>query len=204
MATVTEIEMRGLIQESDLETLKIKLKEMAVLKEIKNRVLIDYTTLIDGQKIEDRTTDIRIRNTNGVSEIIVKTGKWGGSDARKEFKVKTEGSFDSLVQVMSLLGYTKGVLCVRNSEVYQLGEVEIAIVKVPNHSCYFEAEIETDTSHDVGVLSKEILEAIASFGLQAFSDDEFYNYIKQLNAEANTIFNADVESEEYFKNRFNI
>lgn len=204
MANLTEIEMRGQIQESDLETLKSKLKEIAVLKEIKNRVLIDYTTLIDGQKIEDRTTDIRIRNTNGVSEIIVKTGKWGGSDARKEFKVKTEGSFDSLVQVMSLLGYTKGVLCVRNSEVYQLGDVEIAIVEVPNHSYYFEAEIETDTSHDVSALSKEILEAMASFGLQAFSDNEFYNYIKRLNAEANTVFNANVESEEYFKDRFDI
>ncbi len=204
MGKVTEIEMRGPIDKAELETLRNELNGRATLKEVKNRVLIDYTTLLEGQDIENRSTDIRVRNTNGKSEIIVKTGKWGGSDIRDEFKVSTTDSFDSLVQVMRLLGYTKGVLCVRNSEVYQLGEVEIALVEVPGHSYYFEAEIETEDEHDANELSKRIIEKISGLGLQIFSDEDFYAYIRELNENANTVFDTKDEPSDFFRKKFNV
>lgn len=204
MGKVTEIEMRGPIDKAELETLRNELNERATLKEVKNRVLIDYTTLITDQTIENRTTDIRIRNTNGKSEIIVKTGKWGGSDVRDEFKVSTTDSFDSLVQVMRLLGYTKGVLCVRNSEVFKLGEVEIALVEVPGHSYYFEAEIETDVECDADALAKKVLNVVSDLGLQTFSDEDFYAYIKELNENANTVFDTKDEPSDFFRKKFNV
>lgn len=204
MGKVTEIEMRGPIDKAELETLRNELNERATLKEVKNRVLIDYTTLITDQTIENRTTDIRIRNTNGKSEIIVKTGKWGGSDVRDEFKVSTTDSFDSLVQVMRLLGYTKGVLCVRNSEVYQMGEVEIALVEVPGHSHYFEAEIETDVECNADALAEKVSDVVSDLGLQTFSDEDFYAYIKELNENANTVFDTKDEPSDFFHKKFSV
>lgn len=204
MSKVTEVELRGPVKHSDVGTLKGKLEGKGVLKETKNRILIDYTTFLEGETVEGRTKDIRIRNTNGTSEIIIKTGKWGGSDVRDEFKVQTNGSFDSLVKVMDLLGYTKGVLCVRNSEVYQLEEVEISLVEVPGHSYYFEAEIETEDSVESEALRSKIETIVSELGLNTFSDNEFYAYIKRLNEEANTVFDSTVESADFFHTNFKI
>ena len=204
MSEIIEIEMRGPVPEDKVGILKERLKKEALFVELKNRVLIDYTTFLDGETIEDRTTDIRIRNTNGTSEIIVKTGKWGGSDVRDEFKVQTLDTFDSLVRIMDLLGYKKGVLCVRNSEVYQLGDVEIALVEVPGHSYYFEAEIETNEGKEHELLKSKILTTVSSLGLELFSDEEFYAYIKELNINANTLFDSAKAPKEYFKENFHI
>lgn len=204
MSKVTEVELRGKVDELVVKELKTRLGLAGLLKETKKRVLLDYTTFLKGETIEDRTTDIRVRNTNGTSEIVIKIGKWGGSDVRNEFKVQTSDSFDSLVQVMSLLGYKKGILCVRNSEVYQLGEVEISVVEVPGHSYYFEAEIETNVETESEYLKEKILTILSSHNLIPFSDPEFYAYIKELNIHANGIFDSDTEPEDFFYTKFNI
>ncbi len=204
MSKVTEVELRGRVVDSSVEELKTRLALAGVLKEIKKRVLIDYTTLQEGETIEGRTTDIRIRNTNGVSEIIVKTGKWGGSDVRNEHKATVNDSFDSLVRIMNLLGHKKGVLCVRNSEVYQLGEVEISVVEVPGHSHYFEAEIETGEESESEELKDKILATLSSLNLTPFSDEEFYDYIKELNLNANDVFDSNEEPEDFFSKKFGI
>jgi adenylate cyclase class IV len=204
MEKVTEIELRGRLSDLGAESLKKKLVEIGKFKETKNRVLIDYTTFLVGETIESRTKDIRVRNTNGISEIIVKTGNWGGADVRDEFKVNTSGSFDSLVKVMDLLGYSKGVLCIRNSEVYQLDEVEFSIVEVPGHSYYFEAEIETTEEVATDELKNKITEKLLGLDLAYFTDEEFFEYIKELNSEANIVFDSTKEPADYFRKKFSI
>ncbi len=204
MTQVIEIEMRGPVLESQLLSLKSKLKECAQFVERKNRILIDYSTLIPEQGIEKRNTDIRLRNTNGVSEIITKTGSWGGSDVRREYKATVAGSFDTLVQIYRFLGYSRGVLCMRNIDVYKYKNVEITLVEVPEHSYFFEAEIEQDGTDNLDSIKEQLEETLRFFELQVFSDTEYFAYIEKLNKEANTIFDAEVEPEEHFKVKFNI
>ena len=70
--------MRGFLDPSAIPGLVEKILREGEFVQRKERVLIDYS-----KGIEDRMLDIRLRNTNKVSEIIVKTGAWGGSDARR-------------------------------------------------------------------------------------------------------------------------
>ncbi len=149
MPKTIEVEMRGAIEEANMSVLVKKLCAEGVFIERKERVLIDYSTCLPDEGIAGRKRDIRLRNTNKVSEIIIKTGAWGGSDTRREYSVRSKDPFDTLVQVYRLLGLSKGVLCIRNIDVYQYHGVEIAIVEVPGHSYFFEAEIEL--SEDAGV-----------------------------------------------------
>ncbi len=109
------------------------MKKDGVFKKDKRRLLIDYTSLLPNEKLEDRTLDIRARITNGEPEMIIKVGKWSGSDARKEISVQLKpGEFSNLVQAYAALGYRKGVLCERNSLVYDYQGIEFALVEVPN------------------------------------------------------------------------
>ena len=204
MSKTIEVEMRGSLDKLIINTLVEKILSNGEFVKRKERVLIDYSTCLPEQGIEDRKLDIRLRNTNKVSEIILKTGAWGGSDARREYSVKTNDSFDTLVQIYKLLGLNKGVLCVRNIDVYTYKGVEIALVEVPGHSYFFEAEIElseTEGTEKAQVTLKEMLDELE---LITYSDTEYFAYIELLNKEANTIFDANQESETYFKDTFGI
>ena len=195
--------MRGLLHENEIIALRERLLKIGVLKTSKRRVLVDYSTFLPEQGVAERTIDIRIRNTNGKSEIIIKTGKWGGADARQEHIVTTDTSFDELANVMCLLGYKKGVLCVRNSEIFQVGEIEFALVEVPSHSYYFEAEIEVTDSTIVAGKRALLINFLTELSLEVFTDQQFYDYIERLNTEANTVYQADL-TEHFFKAKFNI
>ncbi len=144
-----EVEMRGPLSKSELDRLKSFLSKQGTFKTTKNRLLIDYSTFLE-KDIRNRRVDFRARVTNGVPEMIIKIGRWGGSDTRKEISVLLqEGQFSNLVKAFSNLGYKKGVLAIRNSQVYEYEGIEFALAEVPNHSYYFEAELLISSENEV-------------------------------------------------------
>ncbi len=167
-------------------------------------MLIDYSNCLPEGDLQKRKLDVRLRNTNKKSEIILKSGSWGGSDVRKEYSVLSESPFDNLVQVYKLIGLDKGVLCIRNIDVFTYEGVEIALVEVPGHSYFFEAEIELSEVEGVEKAQKIILSVLEKLGLTVYTDTEYFEYIEILNKEANKIFDANIESEDYFKENFGI
>lgn len=185
----TEVEVRGSLSRGEFSRIKKFFAKHAKYKSKKERVLIDYSTFIKGQELRERRQDIRLRTTNGVPEIIIKLGSWGGNENREEISVLArENSFDDLVRIFGILGLQKGTLCVRNSTVYDFKGVEFALVEVPNHSYYFEAEVMCN-ANGVASARKKISEVVRELGLEVFTEREFFSYIKVLNKEANKIFN---------------
>jgi len=200
-----EVEIRGKIAEEKVKEVLDFLGRNGEKKPEKNRVFLDYSTFLPEQGIEKRTKDIRLRATNGVPEIIVKLGNWGGSENRKEISVPTsQGSFDKLVQVFGAIGLEKAILCIRKSYVFQYENVELAIVEVPNHSFYFEAEKMLSPNEDKTKAEKAIRDICKKLRLEPFSDQEFFAYVEKLNQEANEVFDFKNYQEGYFKKRFGL
>ena len=180
-----EVEVRGPLTKGEFLRVSAFFAKNAKFKSQKDRILIDYSTFIKGQELKARKKDIRLRTTNGVSEIIIKLGSWGSNENREEISVLArENSFDDLVRIFGALGLEKGMLCVRNSAVFDFKGVEFALVEVPNHSYYFEAEMMCNTD---GVTSaqKKIHGVVEELGLKVFSERKFFSYVKVLNKEAN-------------------
>ncbi|CAN5691565.1 hypothetical protein BH11PAT2_BH11PAT2_04600 [soil metagenome] len=199
-----EVEVRGLLSSEEYAKLKTFFDENATKKEEKDRILIDYSTFLPGG-VEERKKDIRLRVTNGVPEIIVKIGEWGGSESRKELSVKTApGTFDLLTEIFAALGYEKGVLAVRKSHVYDYKDTEFALVEVPGHSYYFEAEKMAHDGEDADEFISEMNTICAELGLTVFSKEEFFAYIQKLNKEANGVFNAPEAGANFFKENYGI
>lgn len=191
-----EVEIRGPLTKDEMDRLNSFLSNNGTFKEKKERVLIDYSS-----GMENRTKDIRIRETNGVPEIILKLGSWGGTESREEISIKTEsGKFESLVKVFGELGYEKGVLCVRNSMVYDHKGIEFALVEVPNHSFFFEAEI-VSTPEGAEEAEKSIKQVCDELNLKVFSKDDFFEYVNTLNREANINFDYKSFEKGYFEEK---
>lgn len=199
-----EIEIRGPLSEKEFENLVKFFESNGKKKSEKNRVLIDYSTFLEGG-VENRKKDIRLRVTNGVPEIIVKVGEWGGREQRKELSVFTkQGEFDTLVEIFGELGFRKGMLCVRKSKVYEYKDIEFALVEVPGHSYYYEAEKMAHEKEDADKIIKEIKNVCKDLNLEVFDKKQFFEYIDKLNKESNEIFDYKNHTLNYFKNRFDL
>jgi adenylate cyclase class IV len=197
-----EVEMRGSLTAEQYARLKSFLDKNAKKTSTKNRVLIDYSSFLPGE-MKDRKEDIRLRITNGVPEMIIKLGGWGAVDQRKELSVTTgPGTFDTLVEIFSVLGYTKGMLCQRKIEVYEYKEVEFALVEIPGHSFFYEAEKMISENQDMETTAQEIRSVCSELELPIFTGDEFFAYVETLNREANEVFDFSKEGSGYFKKRF--
>ena len=186
-----EIEIRGPLSKAQYESLITFFTKNGKVKEKKDRILIDYSTFLPGG-IESRKKDIRLRVTNGIPEIIVKIGEWGGSEQRKELSVLGKpGEFDTLVEIFGHLGFGKGVLAHRKSRVYEYKDVEFALVEVPNHSYYFEAEKMAHGNEDAQKITEELTKICESLDLTVYDKKGFFEYIAILNKEANGVFEFD-------------
>ncbi len=197
-----EVEVRGPLSKAKYDLLLDVLHKKGKFKLERRRLFIDYSTFLDGEGLSGRTKDIRVRQTNGEPEIVVKIGAWTGNESRRELIVPTKtGSFDTLVQVFAALGYTKGILGIRNSQVFQFQGAEFAVVEVPGHSYYFEAEI-MGHKDETSEIEKRIRSICDGLGLTTFTPESFFAYIDDLNKSANEIFDFKAYSEGDFARRF--
>ncbi|KKR18315.1 MAG: Adenylate cyclase [candidate division CPR2 bacterium GW2011_GWC1_41_48] len=200
-----EVEIRGPIEKEKIDQLEDLFKKEGHFKKTKERILIDYSTFLPEEGIENRQKDIRLRVTNGIPEVIVKLGGWGGSENRKEISVPTnKGEFDKLVQIFGAIGLKKGVLCIRKSQIYDYKEIEFALVEVPGHSYFYEAEKILNSDEDSDKAKKEIKTVCKELDLKIFTDKDYFSYIEKLNDEANEIFDFDEYKDNYFKKRFEL
>lgn len=201
-----EIELRGPLSKEEFDNLVSFFEIEGKKNGEKDRVLIDYSTFLDDE-IKNRKKDIRLRVTNGIPEIIVKIGNWGENEHRKELSVLTKtGDFDTLVEIFATLGFNKGMLCIRKSKIYEYKNIEFALVEVPGHSYYYEAEKMATEQNDANIIIDEIQNVCKELNLNIFDKDQFFTYIQQLNSESNEIFehNYKIHTQNYFKKRFNL
>ncbi len=199
-----EIEVRGPLSAEKIESLISLFEREGKKITEKDRVLIDYSDFLEGG-VENRKKDIRLRTTNGIPEIIVKIGEWGGTDQRKELSFfGKSGEFDALVEIFAALGFKKGMLCVRKSKVYEYKGIEFALVEVPKHSYYYEAEKMAGADEDGGRITEEIKKVCQELRLEMFSRESFFEYIHKLNDEVNEVFDYAEYTPNYFKNRFGV
>jgi len=200
-----EVEVRGPLSEEQRCELTEKFEKDGKFVEEKNRFMICYPDPESGSLVEDLNTDIRVRNTNGVPELIVKRGKWGeANESRREYSLKgKKGQFHEMIGMLGAMGFCRGMAIVRLGKVYMYKGVEFSLMEVPGHSYFFEAEIMSEEKDKAEAL-KTIRAICKELGLSVFSEKEFYAHINVLNEEANKEFKIEDFNDDYFFDRFGI
>ena len=200
-----EVEVRGVLDKDQYNKTKKLFKKIASFKENKNRILIDYSTFLPGEGIRDRQKDIRVRVTNGIPEIVVKLGSWGGSESRRELSFKgKEGDFETLVEIFGQLGFIKGTLAKRDALVFNYKDIEFALVKTPGQHYYFEAEKMAHKEENFAKVENEIRKVCKELELETVDKEGFFQFIDELNKTDNSIFEFKDYKEDYFKDKFGI
>lgn len=166
-----------------------------------------YTILHPEDKEVASNLDIRARITNDEPELVIKIGKWKGSDIRDEVSIQLKkGEFVNLIAVCAALGYTEAIVTQNVTFVYEYKGVEFSLVDKMGHSYFFEAEklIESENEMEKEQVQREIQAICQELGLSLFSDEQFFDYIKLLNKEVNLYFDWHKDGGQFFQEKFGI
>lgn len=177
-----EIELRGLLTLQQKEKLEKFLSTHGKL--IKK---YERTQWIFGLSAEKKI-DLRIKETNGDYEFSLKVGKLGNAN-RKEISIPfPKEKADQALEFLKFLGHREGVKAIRHAKIYEYKGIEWAIVDVPNHSIYFEAEKLVESKKEGLLATEEIKKIAEELGLKLLNAKQTIDYIKILDKEVNKIF----------------
>lgn len=182
-----EVEIRGKVTDTEFEFLRAFMQEKGELLETQDRKMI----LLRGypgysKDPTTRDTDIRLRATNGVCEVMVKHKTSDNNVARSEISLPLTCSDLTLPKkVFKALGYSAGTWMHRKKEVYRYNAIEWSLVDVPEGLRYFEAELEIHEGDDTEVVHARLIAEAEKLGLTALGPAEMREFIQMLDEKIN-------------------
>lgn len=181
-----EVEVRGKLNDAEYTRIKSFFDTHARHVESHERemfLLRDYPGF--SKDFVSRHIDIRLRNTNGACEIMLKR-KTG--DAREEISLKlADNDLEQAKKIVRALGCTSAVWMHRLKQIYEYEGIEWSLVIAPKNIRYYEAEIVAATEAEVSAARKRILAEAEKLGLEVLDDPGTRELIHQLNTEANKL-----------------
>jgi adenylate cyclase class IV len=183
-----EVEVRGLLKDFN-KTLSF-FKSNAKFIEEKDRFSLIYfpKDTLDLKEMQDDPRDLRLRITNKKAEIVIKYGKWGVKDSRREISIPIpKEKFDETAELLHYLGWSFGSVFATKTFVFEYKGVEFALVK-NKFLDYFEAEKLIETNETCDETMKEIEEVCKELGLSLFSEEEYFKLMDKINRSPGSIF----------------
>jgi len=202
-----EVEHRGLLTEEKFKELNKFLKKNGKFLGEKDRFSVIYFPYGERENFDLRSNkdvpiDLRVRITNQKAELVLKYGKWGGNDARKEFSFPIETKkFGEMIEFLDALGFYYGALQATKTFLYKYKGAEIALVKVPGWGYYFEVEVLTDFNF-VDKANGKIANLCKEFGVKVINNEDFLKLCESLNMRPGFKFNFRKENFSSVKKRF--
>lgn len=184
MAKAIEVEIRGRLSEAEYAQTKKFLDEHGKHIESQEREMLllrDYAGYT--KDFVGRSVDIRLRDTNGFCEIMLKK-KVG--DAREEVSLALKDTdLEKAKKIVKALGCATAIWMHRLKEVYEYEGVEWSLVIAPANIFYWEAEIAVDSELEVPEAHRKLAEITRNMGLTMLDDDGTRALVHQLDTEAN-------------------
>ena len=189
-----EVELRALVETTKLTQLWADCHQAGATVTEEYRLLIDFSTYLEG--VANRTRDIRVRFTNGVGEIIAKEGDFAQS-SRRESAVLISAPAEQILTTMAYMGFRRGVLAIRHNKRFSLNGIEYAVQEVrrfdnpsETYAVILEAEVMA-TSRDERAALTKIKRALERYELAPLTGPDWYDLINQLNLNANGVYDFD-------------
>ncbi|HEX5774655.1 MAG TPA: hypothetical protein VFY28_01695 [Candidatus Paceibacterota bacterium] len=182
-----EVEIRGRLTDTAAEELGAFLEREGTLVEVQDREMIllrGYPGYAHDPNMRDM--DIRLRNTNGKCEIMVKRKTSEHNVARHEVSLPLGcPNLDLAKEVVKSLGYDQGIWMHRQKKVYQYRNIEWSIVTVPQGLSYYEAEQEAEDASDVERIRACLTKEAGALGLGSLNPEGMREFIYELDATVN-------------------
>jgi adenylate cyclase class IV len=181
-----EVEIRGQLTAEAHQKLKDFLSQNGKHIRSFNRemyMLCDYPGY-DRDPI-NRETDIRLKNTDGVCELVVKKKVSANNVGRTETVLTLQdGTLDKARSILRALGYDKALKMQRSTDLYNYHDVEWSVVRTPKGHYYYEAELQAEEA-GAAAAHKALVAEAEKLGLEALGPDKMRDFLYYLDKEEN-------------------
>ena len=181
-----EVEIRGRLDDAGYDRIKAFLDENG--KHVKSQeremfLLRDYPGY--SRDFVGRDVDIRLRNTNGQCEIMLKRKV---ENMREEVQLKLQDEdLETAKKIVKALGCKEAVWMHRLKEVYEYNGVEWSLEIAPNNIRYYEAEIAVADVSKVADAHTTLEVEARALNLEVLDDEGTRALIHRLDTEANKV-----------------
>lgn len=182
-----EVEIRGPLSHKEYESLKSTLATRGTHVESHEREMILLKELPGySPDIGEREVDVRLRNTNGSCEIMIKRKVSRNNSGRAELSIPLPGAtLEHARELAKAFGCTKGVQIFRNKETYSYEGIEWSLVTAPKDIRYFEAELGVEREREIPDARERLSNVARSLNLTVYTDKEQKEFVDMLNREVN-------------------
>lgn len=182
-----EVEIRGKLNKEQWETLKQALaREGKFVKHTDREMFLLYDYPGYDNDPTKRLVDIRLRNTNGNCEIMMKEKASANNEARKETSLKlNEGDLEHARAIAKGFGCTKALKMQRSTDIYEHAGIEWSLVRTPKDYFYYEAEMTALSDNGISAVHTELVRKAKSLGLEVLGPEEMKSFIAFLDKEVN-------------------
>lgn len=196
MSKNIELELRAEILKKDFTAIYNKLEKSGKFISETDRLSVMFFG-----NYKNSILDIRIRITNGQSEVVIKKGDWHSHNRTEFSQIISNEQFIDMIKIMSQFGFDSKVGERKNFNFKFPDEIIISLVKAGD-LLYLEIEKMTDELNQV--VDKEKLYNIAKkLGVEVMEDKQkFNNFCKRLFEAGDWKFNNTDEEYEKLKDMF--
>ncbi|MGC9968925.1 MAG: CYTH domain-containing protein [Minisyncoccia bacterium] len=182
-----EVEIRGRLNKEEYERLKKFLGEKGkFIKHTNREMFLIYDHPGYSHDPMAREVDIRLRNTNGDCEIMMKKKASANNEAREEISLKLrDGDLENAKRIMKALGYPRALKMQRSTDVYEHEGTEWSLVRPPKDYFYYEAEQGAEEEADVSRIHNELVKKAKALDLEVLGPKEMKEFIAFLDKEVN-------------------
>lgn len=191
MSKHIEVELRGRLAEVQYAELRDFLEKNGVHTESQDREMLllrDYPGF--SHDFATREVDIRLRNTNGKCEIMLKKKVGEGENvSREEISLGlTDTTLDTARTVLRALGCKEARWMHRLKDVYTYDGVEWSLVTAPPSDIrYFEVEVVVESEADIPAARAKVEAQASDLGLTILDEAGSRALIGELNEKANKL-----------------
>lgn len=182
-----EVEIRGPLTPEEAQKLKDFLQKNGEFVESHTREMIrlyDYPGFAEDSLT--REVDIRLRDTDGQCEIMVKKKMSENNVGRSELSLELrDTNLETAKAVMKALGYSKGLWMHRKKDVYRHSGIEWSIVEAPENIFYYEAEQEAEDGGDLQKVETHLKAEAEKMQVKVFTPGEYREFIAFLTEKVN-------------------
>ena len=174
-----EVEIRGELTAKQAESLKKRLAREGkhVRRQEREMILLRGYPGYDKDPTK-RENDIRIRRTDGKTELMLKRKVSDGNVGRREYSLPIEGDhFETAKTIAVAFGCTEGLWIHRYSDMYERDGVEWVVVEAPDRSGmivkrYYEAELLVESKQDIPHARRQLMAAAKQLDMPVLKTDE--------------------------------
>lgn len=182
-----EVELRGRLTEQQYGKFKTFLAENARHIDSHERemfLLRDYEGYSDDPMA--RELDIRLRNSSGRCEIMMKRKVGENNISREEISIGLPGTdWENAKQLVKAFGCKTAIRMHRIKDTYGYNNIEWSVVKAPQGIYYFEGEQIVTGESEVALAREYIAAQAVILGLTVFTLEQTREFLQYLDKNVN-------------------